>query len=50
MACTSPVISTRATSSTLDAERNDDAQAQQRQRVDGDGVVVGIHNEVSEAG
>jgi amidophosphoribosyltransferase len=36
--------------STLDAQRNDDAQAQQRQRVDGDGVVVGIHNEVSEAG
>ncbi|MEC8554625.1 MAG: amidophosphoribosyltransferase [Planctomycetota bacterium] len=33
----------------IDAERNDDAKEQQRSAVEGDGVVVGIYNDVSEA-
>ena len=34
----------------LQMERNDDAQALRRERPSEDGVVVGLHNEVSEAG
>ena len=34
----------------LQAERSDEAQSRTRDAQGGDGVVVGIHNEVSEAG
>ncbi|MEM6604959.1 MAG: amidophosphoribosyltransferase [Pseudomonadota bacterium] len=35
---------------TVDAQRNDEAQSQLRAAVEGDGVVVGLYNDVSEAG